>query len=191
MNTRVGIFCLIFLFGCRNQNSTSGELNAEVSPEEMNIVIQDSLPERPLHNWQLLDTANRENIFENTTPVFLKEFARKNEFPCPDTVTGCAACGHCAYIQLSDDWSYFAYERQETKHYCTIKIYGKTNSGIIPLDTLYGTVINALPVNGNIIYQLTLLEAYWEDERPMNVEFYRYEKGRYQLKDTIAGKWSN
>lgn len=189
MDQRIIIAGLFFLFGCQEQNSSSAELHVEKSPEEKNIIIQDSLPERPLHNWQLLDTANRQNIFEDTVPVFLKEFARKNEFPCPDTVTGCAACGHCAYIQLSDDWSYFAYERQETKHYCTIKIYGKTNSGIVPIDTLYGTVINALPVNGNRIYQLTLLEAYWEDERPMNVEFYQLEKGKFILKDSISSRW--
>lgn len=189
MDQRVVIACLIFLFGCREKSPTAEQSTSVKLQEEEKVVIQDSLPERPLHNWQLLDTAYRKNIFEDTVPVFLKEFARKNEFPCPDTVAGCAACGYCAYIKLSDDWSYFAYERQETKHYCEIKIYGKTRSGIIPLDTLYGTIINALPMKGSITYQLTLLEAYWEDERPMNVEFYRFEKGIFVLKDSIEGHW--
>ncbi len=194
MDKIVALVLLIFLFAC-NTDSDNPVMAKKISNKNSNkrkkrdVSNDTGHLKRPLYNWELLDTADRKNIYEDTVPVFLKEFARKNEFPCPDTLTGCAACGHCAYIKLSDDWKYFAFERQETKHYCGIKIYRSAKNRIIPLDTLYGTIISSEKRKGEKVYQLVLLEAYWKDERPMNIEYYRFENGQFHLRDSIIGKW--
>lgn len=185
---KITLILVLFFFSCREAPITEAKNVKRKKQKETELPVK-SRSDSTIYNWMILDTADRKNIYEDTVPIFLESFARKNEFPCPDTLTGCAACGHCAYIKLSDDWKYFAFERQETKHYCKINIYRRTKNWIISVDTLYGTTISSQKINGEKIYRLVLLEDYWKDERPMNIEYYRFENGKFHLTDSIIGRW--
>lgn len=77
-------------------------------------------------------------------PDEIKSIAASLGLECPPEDFGCAACDYCAFVKLSSDWSLFAYEQDETKHYRKIEIYNKTSGEYKLAQTLYGYTANVI-----------------------------------------------
>ena len=140
-----------------------------------------------IDNHWVLQQSDRANLWIDQTPTELRSIASTWHLPCPDTLPTCAACGYCAFVKLSADWSYFGYEQAETKHFNQLIIFKQDNGQLRRIDTLYGTVVHAQALTP--VYPIVLQEAYWGDLHPKQLEYHYFEDGHYTLKKTEPVPW--
>lgn len=159
--------------------------------EKQEIIFADEMFSKgySIDNSYVLQNSSRENIWIDKTPAPLKDVSKKLELPCPDTFPTCSVCGYCTFIKLSKDWSYFGFEQIETKNFNNIYIFKRNDTSFHLIDTLYGTVVHAKPRKNSNVYQITLLEAYWGDVRPKNLEIYTFKEDKYFLEKSHKAGW--
>ena len=139
-----------------------------------------------INDFLFLDTASFSNIHKNYIPNELNEVVHNLDLFAFDTSEFMVPY---SFIQLAKDWNYFAYEVVETKHYNNIFVYKKIESTYRCIDTLYGNSISVNPTTKSDALDIIVLEAYWRDLRPRNIEYYQFDGFKYELKKVEEGKW--
>ncbi len=139
-----------------------------------------------INDFLYFDTVQPRFIYDDIVPIQLEKYVFDLDLFMFDTTEQMSTY---SFLQLNEDWSYFAYETMETKHYNNIFIYEKDDLSYRCIDTLYGIVISVIPSSVLTLNKLIVLEAYWRDQRPRNIEYYEFNGLKYELVREELGKW--